>query len=378
MKVCDVVLNSVWYDPRVIKQIETYRNNANEVFIVGLNDKRYNEEEIYKIGGEPVIVPSASINNYKCNRLMSFVNLIKDLRRVTSAIVSTGAQIIHANDLNALVPAYYASRKIRAQVIYDTHEIFLENNSIYASRFKRMFWGHFENKIIRKVAKVVCVSNAAADYLANKYKIEKPMVVTHGISKERIKEPKLDFGNKLEVINHGLFYEGRGYELMIQAAAVSKNPMIHFKLRGFGKNEQKLRKMIDDQRLTNVEIVPPVKTYELVEAAASSSVGIAITVPYCLNFKLSVSNKLFEYAAAGLPVIMSDIPEHRYLNEEYHFGLILDALTPECLNETLDKLYNDKELYRKLAENAYKMSINLNWDTDFQRLMTFEQQILDS
>ena len=103
-------------------------------------------------------------------------------------------------------------------------------------------------------------------------------------------------------------------------------------------------------------------------------VGVAITESICLNFKLSVSNKLFEYASAGLPVIMSDIPEHRYLNDKYQFGIIIHENTPEAFAEAVIKLYTDKEFYNKCAENAKKLSDEINWENEFSKLIHFEKE----
>ena len=123
---------------------------------------------------------------------------------------------------------------------------------------------------------------------------------------------------------------------------------------------------------------PPVNVQDLIPRAAESHVGVAITVPICLNFKLSVSNKLFEYASAGIPVIMSDIPEHRYLNEKYNFGIILEQDTPEALANAAIRLYEDKQLYETLAQNARSMSMQVNWETEFSKLVQAEKEMLET
>ena len=112
---------------------------------------------------------------------------------------------------------------------------------------------------------------------------------------------------------------------------------------------------------------------ELIPYASRSMVGVAITENTCINFELSVSNKIFEYASAGLPVIMSDIPEHRYLNEKYNFGIILEENTPECFAKAAIKLYTDKAFYNICAENANKLSEEVNWENEFFRLIEIER-----
>ena len=49
MNVCDVVSNSVWYDPRVRKQLVEYINNGVEVVSVGLKDNRYEEDKMKNV-----------------------------------------------------------------------------------------------------------------------------------------------------------------------------------------------------------------------------------------------------------------------------------------------------------------------------------------
>ena len=142
--------------------------------------------------------------------------------------------------------------------------------------------------------------------------------------------------------------------------------------------EDQLHQRAQALHAENVIFYPKVKVEELIPLAAGSMVGIAITEPICLNFKLSVSNKLFEYAAAGLPVIMSDIPEHRYLNDKYHFGLILPDNSPQSLADAVLQLYQDRELYQKLAENAICMSQEVNWENEFQSLLDAERNMLNA
>ena len=95
---------------------------------------------------------------------------------------------------------------------------------------------------------------------------------------------------------------------MLEAAPLlSEHTDIKLAVRGFGRIEEQLHKRAEELQADNFIFYPRVKVEELISYAAKSHVGVAVTVPLCLNFELSVSNKLFEYTAAGLPVIMSDI-----------------------------------------------------------------------
>ncbi len=377
MKICDVVLNSIWYDPRVRKQILEYKNNNIEVTCIGYKCERYNEENIKSIPCEYNIVSiPKEYMGYQKSYYRKLKREILAIKAIEKAIIDVKPDLIHANDLDALIPAYFASRKLKCKLVYDTHEVFLENNNIIHKKLLKLFYGVFEYWIIKRVDRVICVSNSAAEYFKNKYNITKPLVVTNCSLKKEMQVSNSGKNELFEVLNHGQFYEGRGYDLMLETAKhMISSKDILFVLRGFGVMEDELRHTAKINDLQNVEFRPRVKVEDLIPFASKSKVGIAITEPICLNFKLSVSNKLFEYAAAGLPVIMSDIPEHRYLNEKYHFGIILEKNTPEYLKKAIEKLYYDKDFYIQCSKNSFKMSEQLNWENEFLKLVDFEKHI---
>ena len=378
MKVCIIVKNSIWFDPRVRKQIIEYRNNNIDVHCIGLKDNKYDSEKLKQYDAKFTIV---DVNNkYYGPKRNFFTKILRELqtnRLIKREIIKTKPDIIHANDLNALIPSYKASKKTKSIVIYDTHEIFIENPWIASKRIIKFVWYMYEKNIINKVDLVVAVSNAATNYLINKYNIKKIMVVTNSIMKDQILQPKKWNTGDFQVLNHGQFYIGRGYEIMIDAANISKNEKIKYIIRGYGELEEMLRNKIINTKCKKAKLVDPVPVNELIEYASKSWIGLAITEPISINFKLSVSNKIFEYAAAGLPVIMSNIPEHRYLNAKYNFGIILNDNTPKEINKAVDFLYENKALYEQMSINAINFSYEMNWETQFYKLIDFERQLLE-
>lgn len=377
MKICDVVLNSIWFDPRVRKQIAEYQANDQEVVAVGLKCPRYDEEKVKRIPCDATIVKIDE--KYDGKQYGLFRKLKRERLRskgIESAILHYKPDVIHANDLNALILVYRASKKLKCKLIYDSHEVNVEN--YMRKRPKAAGILHMiEKYLVRRVDLMLCVSHAAAEYFADTYGIPKPMVVTNCALKRETLTTVPSKHAGFEILNHGQFYKGRGYEEMIGAAALLKEyPEIKIAVRGFGALEETMRKQVEDNHLENCIFYPPVHVEQLIPEAAASHVGVAFTEPICLNFKLSVSNKLFEYAAAGLPVIMSDIPEHRYLNEQYHFGLILSENTPHALAEAIKKLYTDRTLYEELAANSRKMSQEINWENEFGKLIQAEEAMM--
>lgn len=378
MRVCDVVLNSVWWDPRVRKQIVEYKNKEVDVVAVGLKCQRYDADKVKELPCETTIVDiDAGFDGERCGILRKLYRVKMRISAVKKAIIAYNPDIIHANDLDALIPSYLASRKLGCKLVYDAHEINVENYlTDKRPRLARLMY-IVEKYIVKRSDYMVCVSHAAAGYFSSEYGIQEPLVVTNCVLQSDIVNEHPGKHDKFEVLNQGQFYDGRGYDLMLDAAPLLENyPAIEVCVRGFGRLESQMRDTAKKKRLENFRFYPPVAVEELISAASYSHVGIAVTVPICLNFKLSVSNKLFEYAAAGLPVIMSDIPEHRYLNDKYKFGVILPDNTAECMADAIVKLYTDTDFYHACVEGAKRLTQDLNWENEFGKLIEIEKRMV--
>ncbi|MGN0909992.1 MAG: glycosyltransferase family 4 protein, partial [Thermoguttaceae bacterium] len=175
MKVCDVVLNSIWYDPRVRKQIIEYKNQGAEVCCVGFRCNRFDEEQIKKI---PVPVNVVSIDaKYDGKQKGIIRKLIRERKKfqvVKEAILAFEPDVIHANDLNALIPAYAASKELKCRLVYDSHEINTDNYTGKKNLLLKAYYKSMESRLVHKVDLMISVSHAAADYFAQEYHIQKP------------------------------------------------------------------------------------------------------------------------------------------------------------------------------------------------------------
>lgn len=370
MRIADVVKNSIWHDPRVRKQIISYVSHGYDVGGVGVFDDRYNEENVLKLGCKNLI-NKQKINNGK-TIIGKILREIKTNKAIQKSIINYNPDVIHANDLNALIPAFRAYKKLRKRkkvlLIYDSHEIFLENPWINKNKIKKFIWGFYEKFIVTKVDIFICVSNSAKLYFTTKYKIKKLLVITNSVMQSSILSPK-KYSDKIDVLNQGQFYVGRGYFEMIDAASKCIDSNISFTLRGFGDLEEQLKSKAKALGLKNFLFATPVKTGQLIEYAAESNIGVAITQKISKNFIYSVSNKLFEYAAAGLPVIMSNIPEHKYLNDIYNFGVIIDKDDGESILKAIKIILENKQTYELFSKNAIKMAYKTCWEVEFDKLL---------
>jgi glycosyltransferase involved in cell wall biosynthesis len=80
--------------------------------------------------------------------------------------------------------------------------------------------------------------------------------------------------------------------------------------------------------------------------------------------------KVYEYMAAGLPVVASDIGQLKSLIEDEVNGLLVPPSDPVALATALDRLRQDPSLANRLGQAARKaMMQNHTWDAVTQRTL---------
>jgi glycosyltransferase involved in cell wall biosynthesis len=80
-----------------------------------------------------------------------------------------------------------------------------------------------------------------------------------------------------------------------------------------------------------VHLVPGVPLDRLLEVTAEADVGVSLLQDSCENHRLALPNKVFEYLAAGVPVVVSDLPELRRLVGEHGVGWVVPPGDPHAV-----------------------------------------------
>lgn len=101
---------------------------------------------------------------------------------------------------------------------------------------------------------------------------------------------------------------------------------------------------------------------------AEAHVGIHLMQPVCGSFALTWANKTFDYAQAGLPVLLSDNPAHQALLAEHPVGVLADSFSPEAIGVALETLMARYEAHAEAARRARE---HWHWDAHFRALPSF-------
>jgi glycosyltransferase involved in cell wall biosynthesis len=81
--------------------------------------------------------------------------------------------------------------------------------------------------------------------------------------------------------------------------------------------------------------VPPADVQRTISGAAA---GLCLIQPICRSYELSLPNKLFEYIAAGVPIIGADLPVIAAVVGEGQLGEVVPAAGPVALAAAVNHL----------------------------------------
>ena len=126
----------------------------------------------------------------------------------------------------------------------------------------------------------------------------------------------------------------------------------------------------------NVRIPGAVPHEKVFGILTQSHIGIAVLHPDP-NYLESLPVKLFEYMAAGLPVIASNFPLWKEIVEGNECGLTVDPLDPKEIAQAIEYLITHPEEARVMGESGRRAVIEkYNWETEGRKLLELYEKIL--
>jgi glycosyltransferase involved in cell wall biosynthesis len=115
---------------------------------------------------------------------------------------------------------------------------------------------------------------------------------------------------------------------------------------------------------------------EIVRELTGARAGLSLLHPLPNHQDPLRSNKLFEYMAAGIPVIASDLPEWRRLVEALGCGLVVDPRDPAAIAGAIERLLRDPaEAEAMGARGRAAVADGLNWEGDRQALLALYREL---
>ena len=156
--------------------------------------------------------------------------------------------------------------------------------------------------------------------------------------------------------------------VVVAAAELLRNDAgVAFVFVGDGKEKPGLVRQAQRLGLANVKFLPPVAKEEIPEVLAAADCGLAILQPLPL-YATTYPNKVFDYMAAGRPVVLAIDGVIRKVVEEERAGIAVPPGDASALAEAVRRLAADRGEARRMGERG-RRAVEQRFDRREQGLL---------
>jgi glycosyltransferase involved in cell wall biosynthesis len=271
--------------------------------------------------------------------------------------------ILHANDLDALLPNYLISKKLNIPLIFDSHEIFSEMPAIQGKMSQKL-WRYLQKSVVPNIKFMITASSGYANWFKNQYGVD-PVVVQNA-------PRKLDFTLEIPENNPRiLLYQGvinpfRGIDKAILAMKHLDN--VIFKIAGDGPKRKEYEELIIKENLQNkVEFLGKLLPEDLRKITLTADCGMSIEENGGESYFYSLPNKVLDCIQARVPLILSSLPEMQNIKNQFDVGEIIKDHQPSTIAESVNLILNKgRKNYQPELEKAANI---LCWENEEVKLL---------
>ena len=346
------VTNDLVTDRRVMRHAEALREVGCEVILIGRKELAVRMKKSWKFYGYNV--------------------------RLLWRLLRTRCDVVWANDTDTLLACYIASRLKRLKLVMDAHELFPEVPELVGRERVKRVWETLERRLMPKCDGLLTVCQSIADYYRQKYGVE--MSVVRNIQGERSKVKGERFAGTMKMLLYqGCVNKGRGVDWAIDALEWLED--CRLVIAGGGDLLEEMKEYAKSKPWSDrVEFLGRLTPEELERLTPQASVGLVMLEDMGLSYHFALPNRIGDFVAAGVPMVVSDLPEMAGVVRKFGVGEVIEGERSKVNGERCEAKALAEGVKRVLArewkeEDFAAARADMNWEKEKKKLIKIIETI---
>lgn len=305
--------------------------------------------------------------------------VLKTTKNVYKKALNLNADLYHIHDPE-LIPVGLKLKKKGKHVIFDAHEDLPKQllSKPYLKGYQQKILSFIALKYEEWTCKKFDAIITATPYIRDKFfKINPNSVdINNYPILEELDNTGLSWEEKdMAVCYVGGLSEVRGIrEIVVATSLTTKKANLYLAGKFDSESYEKIVK--SEPGWKDIKELGWLNRSEVANVYAQSRAGLVTLYPI-INYLDSLPVKMFEYMAAGIPVIASDFPFWKEIIEKNECGICVDPKKPEDIAKAIDYLLENSDVAQKLGKNGRKaIEKKYNWSIEEQKLIQLYEKIL--
>jgi glycosyltransferase involved in cell wall biosynthesis len=253
----------------------------------------------------------------------------------------------------------------RLPVVYEAHEVF---HLTTARPERAAALRALEARIFRGVDGIVAITASLRQAIEDAFRPAAPIaVVPDGVRLERFAPGRWTGGRLICYV--GQLYPWKGVDVLVRAMRYLGGEQAVI-VGGTDRDVERIRALAAREGAgERVRVTGQVEPRAAAEYLGHAGIAVLPGSRTLLGARFTSPLKLFEYMAAGVPVVAADLPSFREILSDGESALLVPPEDPEALAGGIRRLLDDPSLARKIRANALERVRHYSWQERARRII---------